>query len=354
MKCLQPDYVSKFQCDGRACEARCCRDWRIVVDDDTYEKFAALPEIERAGVLDNLDWVNDESAGVDVMVLKLRRDGVCSFLREDSLCGLQKKYGEGFLTAICQSFPRVTYKLADELFEQSMTLTCPLAAQLVLFSPRPIRFVEVPKISARAVIGFKKKLSRPVEQFVAAQLDAIKILQNRLIPINQRLKDLCAMFAKKPLPDVEFDAEAHAEMVIEIFDATYNASLDDFKKIHLRENYLNYRDEILTQIGDAFGHLLENYLVNEFFLRCYPSAFSGGEFHNCKIFIAGYRVLEFAIALTVISKIGLGLKVTVGDVANLMCAVNDLLDHSRGGMDAIVEFAKTCSAETFAALMLDD
>ena len=41
-------------------------------------------------------------------------------------------------------------------------------------------------------------------------------------------------------------------------------------------------------------------------------------------------------------------------MTTLIYSVNDMLDHSRGGMDAILEFAKTCSAETFAALMLED
>ena len=353
MRCIQPDYVSKFKCDGKICGARCCRDWRIVVDDETYEKYCLLSDSERDKVLSDLDWIEDEVEGVDVMVLKLRPDGVCSFLRKDSLCGLQKKYGEDYLTAICQSFPRVTYKLDEETYEQSMTLTCPLAAELILLPVEPVQFVEVPEMTARAVVGFRQKLSRPTEEFVAVQLDAIKILQERDLTINQRLKKLCGKFAPEPLPEVEFDAEAHAELIVEIFDSTYGAGLSDRDKVNLRRNYESYRAEILNRVRGEFGYVLENYLVNEFFVRCYPSAFGGGEFHNCKIFVAGYRTLEFAITLTVIAKISAGLQVKLSDVTTLIYSVNDTLDHSRGGMDALVEFAKTSNAETFAALMLE-
>ncbi len=350
MRCIQPSYVEKFKCDGKICGARCCRDWRIVVDEETYEKYERLADSEREKVFENLDWVEDERELVDVMVLKLREDGVCKFLGEDSLCSLQKKFGEDYLTAICQSFPRVTYKLEEGIFEQALTLTCPLAAHLILFPTEPFRFVEAEKVSARAIISFKKKLSRPTEEFIKVQLDAIKILQERDISINRRLRKLCALFSKKNLPKVKFSAEKQAAALVEIFVETYGVDLSDENKANLRDNYLAYRANILQQTYEKFGHMFENYLANEFFLRCYPSAFDGGEFHNCKIFVTGFKVLEFALVLTVIGRQRLGLE----DVTTLIYSVNDMLDHSRGGMDAIVGFVESCDDKTFAALMLED
>lgn len=350
MKCIQPSYVKNFKCDGKICGARCCRDWRIVVDEETYEKYERLEDSEREKVFENLDWVEDERELVDVMVLKLREDGVCSFLGEDSLCSLQKKFGEEYLTAICQSFPRVTYRLDDEIFEQALTLTCPLAAHLILFPEKSLTFEETAEVSARAIISFKKKLSRPPEEFIQAQLDAIKILQERGDSINRRLKNLCRFFAGKKLPAVEFSAEKQAAALVEIFVETYGVDLSDANKANLRDNFLAYRKNILQQAYENFGHMFENYLANEFFLRCYPSAFDGDEFHNCKIFVTGFKVLEFALVLTVIGRRKLGLE----DVTTLIYSVNDMLDHSRGGMDAIVGFVESVSNKNFAALMLED
>ncbi len=347
-KCIQPSYVKDFRCDGKLCEARCCRDWRIVVDDDAFEKYSNLPDAAREKVFENLDWVEDEQEDVDVLVLKLREDGVCSFLGKDCLCKLQKRYGEDYLTAICQSYPRVTYRLGGEIFEQSMTLTCPIAAHLILFPETPMTFEKTQEVSARAVIGFKQKLSRPVDEFINLQMDAIKILQDRNLPVNQRLKKLCAMFEN--LPEYEFDIERHTAALIDVFANTYSANLSQNKKLELRKNYLTYRDEILNKTYNVFGHMLENYLVNEFFMRCYPCAFSGGEFHNIKIFVTGFKVLEFALVLTIIAK----RKLNIDEVTTLIYSVNDMLDHSRGGMDAIIDFAKTCDSKTFAELMLED
>lgn len=347
MKCIQPNYIKNFQCDGKKCGARCCRDWRIIVDEDTYDKYFELKTAAREEILKHTEWVEDDFEGVDILVLKFREDGVCSFLDEkDCLCKLQKTHGEIFLTAICQSYPRVTYKLDDEIFEQSMTLTCPLAAELILLPTESITFTEVENVTARAIIGFKKKLSRPVEEFIGVQMQAIKILQNRDFSINQRLKNLCAMFTD--LTQVETNLEKHAATITEIFVKTYGTDLNSKQKNNLRDEYLTYRKDVLAQVYKKFQHIFENYLVNEFFMRCYPCAYGGGEFQNIKIFVTAFRLLEFSLVLTVVARKSL----TVEEITRLIYSVNDTLDHSQGGMDAIINFAESCNAENFVVQML--
>lgn len=348
MKCIQPNYLKNFQCDGKKCGARCCRDWRIVVDEDAYDKFSELENSGREKIFQHTEWVEDEREGVDILVLKLREDGVCSLLGEDCLCKLQKKHGEDYLTAICQSFPRVTYKLDEEIFQQSMTLTCPLAANLILLPNEQITFTEVSNVKERAIIGFKNKISRPVEEFLKIQMQAIKILQDRNFSINQRLKNLFEMFYGSKLSEVKFNPDKHAQTLTEIFIETYDANLTRQQKKDLRKNYFLNRDESLAQVYENFSNVLENYLVNEFFMRCYPCAYSGGEFHNVKIFITAFRILEFSIVLNVIAKKNL----TVEEIIQIIYSVNDMLDHSQGGMDAIINFAKTCNSENFVIQML--
>ena len=343
-KCILPDYVKNFKCDGKLCGARCCRDWRIVVDEKTYEKFLPLEEITK-----NIEWSRDPTHEVDVMTIKLRDDGICSFLDEDCLCSIQKKHGENFLTAICQSFPRVTYKLDDETFQQSMTLTCPVAAQLILLAEEPMTFSEVDNVTARAVIELNKHFPRSVKSFLEIQRNAIKILQDRNSTINRRLKNFYELFGGKILRDVEFNLKNHSLTLVEIFNKMYGADLNFAKKNDLCESYALCREKILGAVHENFSNVLENYLVNEFFMRCYPVAFSGDELYNCKIFIASYRLLEFALVLTVIAHP----RLTLNGMANLILSVNDMLDHSHGGMDALIDFVKTCDDKTFASTMLE-
>ena len=348
MKCIQPNYIKDFHCNGKTCNARCCRDWRIIVDEDTYDKYSELDAETRANILSNTEWVEDEFNGVDILVLKLRENGICSMLDENCLCSLQKYHGEDFLTAICQSFPRVTYKLEDDIFEQSMTLTCPVAANLILLSNEPIKFTEVNEVNTRAIIGFKNKLSRPTEDFIKIQMQAVQILQDRNFTINQCLKSLCELFYKNPLLNSKFNPVKHAETLTEIFIKTYGANVSRNQFKNLRRNYFTCRDDILNQVYNNFGNIFENYLVNEFFMRCYPCAYSGGEFHNIKIFITAYRFMEFSLVLTAIAKKNL----LSEDIITLIYSVNDMLDHSRGGMEEIINFAKTCNTENFMIQML--
>ena len=341
MKIFCPTYVKEFKCDGRACSSRCCRDWKIFLDEAARSKLMTLPDREE--IFKHVD----ESA----QAFKMQSSGACPFLDENFLCKLQLKHGEEFLPAICQSFPRVTYKLGEEIFMQAMTLTCPVAAISILLREEPMAISNEQlamsngkdnyslhitnstlPFKARQVFDFTERISEP-ERFLERQQAAIKILQRRDLSINARLKNLCEFFGIKICAD--FDEVNHAAALAEIFSETYDANLTAAKKNQLIEIYLAHREDILNQLRENFSTVLENYLVNEFFMRCYPSAFSSGEAFNCRVFVTTYRAIEFAAVLTTISRA----RLTLEDFLEMLCALSDKLDHSKGGMNAIKTFA---------------
>ena len=328
MKIYRPTYIKDFKCDGRACDSRCCRDWRIPLDEATRQKFLILPDREE--IFSHVD----ESA----QAFKMQNSGACPFLDENFLCKLQLKHGEDFLPAICQSFPRVTYKLGEEIFTQAMTLTCPVAAILILLREEPIAIRNEELGIRNYFFDFTERISS-AEKFLERQLAAIKILQRRDLSINERLKSLCEFFGEKI--SANFDESAHAATLAEIFGAMYDANFTADKKNQLAATYLANRKDILNQLRENFSTVLENYLVNEFFMRNYPCAFRGDEKFNCRVFVTVYRAIEFAAVLTAISKA----RLTLEDFLELLCALNDKLDHSKGGMDAIKTFA--ASEENF-------
>ncbi|MBD3878137.1 MAG: flagellin lysine-N-methylase [Quinella sp. 1Q5] len=340
MKVYRPTYVEAFKCDGKACDSRCCRDWRIVLDQETREKYLRLPAAARAEIFSHVD----ESG----QAFQMQSSGACPFLDENFLCKLQLKHGEDFLTAVCQSFPRVTYKLSAEVYSQAMTLTCPVAAILILLRDEPIDFEVVDELGARQVFDFTERLSMPAEEFIERQRAAIRILQRRDLTINQRLKGLCEFFGEKSSV-VEFDDLNHAAALAEIFGEMYDANLSVAKKNQLAEVYLTHRKNILAQLRGSFVVVLENYLVNEFVMRCYPCAFVGGAAFNSRVFVTAYRAIEFAAVLTTISK----RRLTVEDFLELLLSLNDKMDHSRGGMMAIKNFAELHDAEVFYSMMLE-
>ena len=309
------------------------------VDEDIYKKFVELGD---EGILQNILQLEGNFCAI-----KLTQQCRCSFLDEDFLCKIQKSRGEEFLPAICQTYPRVTYKLGEEIFLQSMTLTCPVATRLILLREDKICFEQVEEVRGRMIIDFTKKISTSAENFLQLQQGAINILQDREFSINQRLKNLCAYFGLKDFS--AFDEVKHAAQLVKIFAEMYQTKLDAQGEATLCRNYLATYKNLMAQMEQNFSYILENYLVNEFFMRCYPCAFKGDFIINCKIFITVYRILEFALILTTIANKNF----TVGELINLIGAFGDKVDHSKGGMDAIINFARSSSDEVFSALMIE-
>ncbi|MBR1858775.1 MAG: flagellin lysine-N-methylase [Selenomonadaceae bacterium] len=332
MKCIRPKYMNDFKCDGTACGSRCCKGWRVMVDGKTYNKYSHINNnADREDILSKLLKSDD-----DRFFVKMNDDLSCPFLDADYLCKIQKRHGEDYLTDICHSYPRVTYKIGD-IFEQSLTLTCPVAARLILLSTEPIEFEEVEVDDIRGTFNWTDKINQSVKSSIELQMSAIAILQNKNLALDERLIKLCSLLRDETEANdlnLNFDSVEHAKMMTEIFSKMYNANMNEHKKSELQTIYMSYHKTILARLMEYYTHIFENYLVNEFFMRCYPFAFGGGVWKNCKIFITGFKAMEFAIILTAISKNGF---VSADEFLNMIDAINEKLDHNRGGMQTIID-----------------
>ena len=112
---------------------------------------------------------------------------------------------------------------------------------------------------------------------------------------------------------------------------TYDAEMNSQKREQLKRIFIASRAEILERL--QLDTLFENCLVNEFFMRCYPFAFRETRAMNCRIFVVGFKAVQFALMMTVI---------------------NERLDHHRGGMSAVIDAARSFADwNEFTALMLD-
>ena len=178
--CLQPEYVSRFQCDGTACNAKCCKGWRITIDPKTYQKYCNLEPVSfRKRVISKLKY----QKGQNQFAIRLDNKGRCPFLGRDLLCEIQKNYGAEYLSQTCRVYPRIINDFGD-MVEKSLTLTCPVAAKLVLLQEEPIAFEQV----RIAPDDIKRKLPEDIKGYAFdVQYGGISILQNRKLSIDQRL-----------------------------------------------------------------------------------------------------------------------------------------------------------------------
>lgn len=339
--CLQPEHVSRFQCDGTACNANCCKGWKITIDPKTYQKYCNLEPVSfRKRVISKMKY----QKGQNQFAIRLDNKGCCPFLGKDLLCEIQKNYGAEYLSKTCQVYPRIINDFGD-MVEKSLTLTCPVAAKLVLLQEDSIAFEQVRTTPE----GIRRPLPEDTRGYAFdVQYGCISILQNRKLSIDQRLvvlgffldqandmvaagktgqlKDLSALYASddfmenipEMLQAIRFQSKEYFRTMFALLEELYGAkskffqqeqwALRDVKRAYrlpdeavsinladAQEVYQTHISKIRVKLVEEFSHILENFLVNEFFMNVYPFRIEGNFVLNYEVFLLIYKLSEFIL-----------------------------------------------------------
>lgn len=393
---FQPEYVSKFKCDGSKCDARCCKGWTITIDAATYKKYSRIKPksmakeitsymkfdsergeyvVQLTQILKGSLWQNSSSAPnqntsiaskevtshIDynnIPISQIIKDLPCPFLTADRLCGIQLNYGEEFLSQTCVTYPRRTHAIG-KFFERSMTLTCPVAAELILFNLEPMKFefVEVPdKVHSKhgRIRITKKPVDKQNADFIREiQITMISLLQRRQFTLDERLillglfldrlqeckaenqdteilPDLIEIYrseeflSEEMLPWVQsfvFDASKFISFMLKFisytldilkreggrrfltaFEKTLSIKPDENEEISIPEVTANFKElvDARKDFLDKYSPFLENYLVNELFFDFYPWRFHEESFtKNFAVFLISYKIFELMTFATV-------------------------------------------------------
>lgn len=124
-----PNYYPGFRCLGGACPDTCCRDWDIVLDEETLSDYQHAPTSLAHRLQESL--TTDEEGDT---CFRLDRRGFCTMLTSDGLCAIQKEWGESHLCDHCAAYPRFIEEYGN-LTESSLAMSCPEAARLLLETP---------------------------------------------------------------------------------------------------------------------------------------------------------------------------------------------------------------------------
>lgn len=128
MKYHMPSYYESFVCIAGDCPDNCCNSWEVVIDETTRARYEMLEGPLGDRVRSYLRRDNDGDSYLAFA------DGRCPMLLESGLCSLQKAYGEGMLSAVCNRYPRYIYEFGG-LTEVGVSLSCPAACDLILRTP---------------------------------------------------------------------------------------------------------------------------------------------------------------------------------------------------------------------------
>ena len=390
---FQPEYVREFVCDGSKCGDNCCeRNWNIDVDVGTYAQYERIkPESKSREIAARFSYNADKQK-------YFLKDRPCPFLTEKKLCRLQLEYGENFLSKTCVTYPRRTFDFG-KFFERSLSPSCPLAAELILFRDEPIKFefIEVSeqihsrggKIDINPVIAEENFVERMAE----IQIAMISILQERTLSIDQRLivlgffldrldeikpdddealtKLVAAYESKKFLSEqvprmlsaVKFDAKNFVALMLLLLEKLQgfliNANTQKFMKTLVKTFDIVPDEKNLvsaTKIAAAYERLadarkkflgshmtfLENFLINKLFMTVFPWGFKTDVAKNFGVFAATYKLFELlAFSAT---------RQNLGDKDNLLTLTSRFVTASDNNQHFSLEMLKHVPDDIFDSL----
>lgn len=226
----KPDYFDRFRCTASACSDNCCIGWEIDIDEKTAGRYKNVSGELGKKLREMISWPGGEEiqaeevqAGGSLSGRKspsdkepphfILQEERCPFLDRDNLCELIRKLGEESLCDICREHPRY-YEWFDGLTEKGVGLCCEAAAGLILESSKKAEFVteleeqwecellQEAEPSRKGELLREVKPSQEAKQWdplltglLAARETAFQLLQNREIPLNERLA-LYLMFSE--------------------------------------------------------------------------------------------------------------------------------------------------------------
>ncbi|MBQ4404954.1 MAG: flagellin lysine-N-methylase [Selenomonadaceae bacterium] len=338
---FQPQYVDKFKCDGSKCDAHCCQGWNIFIDAKTFEQYSQLDSRE---IVQHMEFYPDR----EEYLITLNDKRQCPFLNENKLCRLQLKFGEKFLSKTCATYPRVTNNFGY-FFERSLILSCPVAAEMILFEREPMKFefVHVPEkihsLSGKIAMQAIQATDELKEHVIEIQVAMISILQERTLTLDGRLivlgffldkleeifsdfdadslTKLIAAYESKTflaeqvplmIQSLNFDAEKFIRLILAVLDKVYDGenrfetardkkfmgAVVDVFKFNSDEKNIVANFKALAEARKNFlttcAAFLENFLVNGLFINILPWKFEGSLAQNFATFVTGYKIFELA------------------------------------------------------------
>ena len=117
-------FFKQFSCTIKDCPNTCCKGWRVIFDDETYQRY--LRENGKNGV--RLRSSIKKMNGEVYFRTSLKK---CTFYEKAGTCNLQRTLGTDYMPMVCRLYPRF-YQHYGPFAEETMFLSCPEVARLFL------------------------------------------------------------------------------------------------------------------------------------------------------------------------------------------------------------------------------
>ena len=216
----KPHYYEKFSCIADQCPDTCCAGWQIVIDENSLEKYSNVSGDFGIRLLNSIDW------GEGVFEQYHKR---CSFLNAENLCDIYKELGADALCDTCRLYPRHIEEF-ENLREFSLSLSCPVAAKMILECQEPVKFLEEEDEKEECEEDFEDFDFLLFDCLLEVREKLFSIVQNRTIPIEKRM--YCVLKTAKNLQEALEEGEFFERDFISETELYLQESAEKFSVSH--------------------------------------------------------------------------------------------------------------------------
>lgn len=252
MRYVKPDYYDAFQCVADKCPDSCCAGWQIMIDDASLEKYQQVKDAFGKRLQSQIDWREGSF---------MQYGGRCAMLNEENLCDLVIEKGEEWLCETCDRYPRHVEEY-DGVREWSLSLSCPVAAGMILDKKKPLALlVEEDEEADPLEEEFEEfdfllytKLEDARNVLFQIAQNASKSIAQRLALIEEMAMQLQLCIEEERLYDMDdliaaFQERAHGSEELPLLEGEVR-----FKELQKRFGYL----EQLEHLRSEWTKVLEN------------------------------------------------------------------------------------------------
>lgn len=232
-----PTFYKNFKCIAGACPDSCCQGWEVDADMQSLEYYKTLTGDIRKRIDSVLD--KDEFGNT---IFRLADKKRCPFLNNENLCDMHIAIGGEHTPYTCRMFPRFINDFGGTR-EMGVSFSCPVASDMMWNLSEPMAFCDeindlppqLNEIDAQTYFYLTK-----------ARKKAFEIVQDRLLPINQRFIDL-----------LDFGVEIQADL------EEYNQGSDDIDFFDVFKNPELINPEWLERVNNPTVKPVSDKIFNE-------------------------------------------------------------------------------------------
>lgn len=201
-------FFKKFSCTIKDCPNTCCKGWRVIFDEETYQRYLAEPGKNGIRLRSSIKKMNEEV----YFRTSLKR---CTFYEKEGTCNLQRTLGTDYMPLVCRVYPRF-YQHYGSFAEETLFLSCPEAARLFLEHLDELVFVKSEREITYKRWGtnedepYLQWLCELREAMIAAVWDETRNRADifaELVAVMKEVQGLC--IAGKELPPVKEIMQKH-------------------------------------------------------------------------------------------------------------------------------------------------